>query len=487
MADSETKARKLQVNKQMAALFLNSVLTARSTLANSLGESFGGTRKLYDACGYPTEVTFEMCKNRYDRHDISARVVNAYPDATWRISPKVVERDDENITEFEKQWNSLVENTRLFNYILRTDRLAGIGEYGVLFVGYDDGKDPSEEVTEAKSILYLQPFSQENALITAFETDTKSPRFGLPLTYQLKFSQTSSIIPIGAASRPTANLENRVVHWSRIVHIADQCTESDVYGTPRLKNVYNRLQDIETIVAGSAEMFWKGAFPGYSFEADPDRDFDMDMDTLQDEIEDYFHGLQRYLRLQGVKINALAVQVVSPKDHVETQLMMVSAATGIPVRILTGSEMGTLASTQDRDNWADRVDERQQNFSGSVVLYPFVQHLIKIGVLPKPEQFHIEWPKSKALNQQEEASVARTRTEAISLYARTPGADLVVPVENFLLDILGIPPERVKEYSMKIAEQIQEDQDLQRQLDALRQQEAPNLPDATRNDGVETM
>jgi hypothetical protein len=54
-------------------------------------------------------------------------------------------------------------------------------------------------------------------------------------------------------------------------------------------------------------------------------------------------------------------------------MALISAGTGIPQRVLMGSEQGKLAAKQDRANWDNRVTDRQTDFAGPLVLRPFVR------------------------------------------------------------------------------------------------------------------
>ena len=126
--------------------------------------------------------------------------------------------------------------------------------------------------------------------------------------------------------------------------------EDEVNGLPRLEAVFNRLLDLEKIVGGSAEMFWRGARPGFQGIVSEGYNMtDEDIDELQKQLDEYEHGLRRFLINRGVSLDALAQQVSDPRNHVDVQLQMISAITGIPRRILTGSERGELASTEDRE------------------------------------------------------------------------------------------------------------------------------------------
>jgi len=410
---------------------LTSVIVSRAAMSAKLGQSFDGDRELYEACGYPMTLTYSRYKGRFTRQDIAKRIVTAFPDATWRGIPEVYEVEDEKQTQFEKDWEVLLSGIDIYHFLNRVDKLAGIGSYAVLLLGLDDGADFSQPASPSSKLLYLQPYAENHASISLFETDKKQERYGLPTMYKIQMGVERT----DGGGTVTGSGEQRV-HWSRIVHVAEGCMESNVYGTPRLECVYNRLQDVETISGGSAEMFWRGAFPGYSLEADADAKLQSTTE-LEDEIEAYMHGLTRVMRLQGIKANALETQVANPKFHIDVQLQLIAGATGIPVRILTGSERGELASSQDQNNWEHRVDERRKDFAEPFILNPLIDRLIDVGVLTEPKDgYQVDWPDIGALDDKEQAEVAKNRAEALAKYIQS-GADAVMPPMAFLTSVMG--------------------------------------------------
>ena len=184
-------------------------------------------------------------------------------------------------------------------------------------------------------------------------------------------------------------------------------------------------------------MFWRGAFPGFNFNID--KDFDagpVTMEALQNELDAYTHEMRRYIRTQGVNVESLAQQVANPDGHVDVILKVISGATGIPVRILTGSERGELSSAQDESNWNDRVDERRVDYVEPFILRPFVDRLIQVGVLPEAD-YEVVWPDIDVPSEKEEADIAKVRTDSLVAYSNSQGADMIVTPTMFLRKFMG--------------------------------------------------
>ena len=438
---------------------LASQLVGRHQLMAKLGRSYGGARDIYTALGYPSTLVFSDYEARYSRQDIAKRIITAPVHASWRKKPIVTE-NEEKPTKFEEMWESFVKDHRIYHYLSRVDRLSGIGKYAVLLVGMDDGKTSLDQETgnSAKKILYLRPYKEDNIDIKDWELDSTNERYGMPRIYQLKASTTE-----GA----TKTLD---VHYTRIIHIAEDLEENDIYSIPKLKNVYNRLQDLELVVGGSAEMFWRGAFPGFGFMAEADADIDTVSKTeFEEEIENYMHGLKRYIKMQGIDIKDLAQQVANPEGHVDVLISIISGATGIPKRILLGSERGELASSQDERAWNERIDERRRDHCEPGILRPFINLLIKVGILdePKTGQYTVEWPDISVPSEQEEAQTAETRIRALAQYVQAAGANMVVPPEMFMKKFMGFSDEDIEKANEMIEQmkkdealEIEEDEDL---------------------------
>jgi len=422
-------------SKSMFLSTLRAVAT-RMGISARLGRSYDGDRDVYTALGYPTEISLEDYFSRYYRQDIAKRVVTAFPDATWRGKLKVVEDRSTGTmsptTEFEKAWDSLEKDLKVLHYLKRADKVSGIGQFGALFMGFSGNgelKKPIKSTKKGSKLIYLSPYSEDNVEVDTWVSSPTDPRFGLPNTYRVK---QASNVGVSVSSKTL------IVHHSRLIHIAEGLNEDDVFGTPRLEVVWNRLMNLELLAGGSAEMFWRGAFPGISFEAEDDADFDEQSKTdLNDEIDKYMHKLQRSLKLQGVKANQLSVQIADPSKHFDIQVKLISAATGIPVRILIGAESGELASSQDETAWNSKVEERRIDYAEPLILRPFIDKMIETGVLPEPKQYEVIWPDIFSPSEADQASINKRNSESLATYANAPNASKVVLPKQFLQRFLG--------------------------------------------------
>lgn len=454
------------VNKEKTDVLrtLASAMLTRQQFAQSLGFQFNGQRSLYEVLGYKTDLTFEDYYGAYDRGDIAQRIVEAHPVSTWRRKPVISNDDDPStFTDFEIAWTKLAVSRKVFHYLERADKLAGIGEYGCLLIGttdvrkQDDMARPMARLKGPEDVIYLMPLTQEFAEISTIDNDPSSSRYGLPETYIVSVVETST-----ALGSPTmlGNNAKISVHWSRIIHIAEGLRENDIYGTPRLKHVMNRLFDVDKIAGGSAETFWQAAKRIMVLQAKEGYSAVDSDDALTEMMDELVHGLRRVIDLQGYEAKVLETSDVKPREAFEVQLALISSATGIPQRILLGSEQGKMASTQDEVNWNGRIADRQINFAEPTVLRPFVDRLITAGALPVPDnEYTVTWPSLFELSDKEKAQIGLLKARSIAVLVGTNGGNFeffqkISPIEEVRSELLNLRSMKIENAARKGGGQV---------------------------------
>jgi len=385
-----------------------SIVGSRSLLAGAAGKTFGGNRDIYAALGYARNITPQQYTDRYRRNSIAGRIVEALPEATWRGGGEVIENEDpDDITEFELAWEEFAHRTKVWNTLLRADIVSGLGRYAVILLGAPGNVDSPLPVNlNPEDIAFLSVFGEAQCKIDDGDLvkDISDPRFGLPEYYKLT---VNNIV--------VRNAQNwRRVHWTRIIHVCDSALDSPMFGTPRLERCWNLLDDLEKITGGGAEAFWLRANQGLHIDVNPEVAHNVEeRAALQEQVDKYAHGITRQIRTRGVDLEVLGSDTASIAPNVDSILTLLAGGTKIPKRILTGSEMGELASTQDRSNWAERVSDRRRNFADPMVVRQLIDRLIDHGALPTPEDandldgnYIVRWPSIQNLDEKERAAVA---------------------------------------------------------------------------------
>ena len=432
---------------------LSSIVVARNNLSTGLGLQYNGARDLYQTLGYVKNLVYADFNRQYTRQDIAKAVIDRPVNATWQGQLELIESEEANKTPFEKAWFDLNNKFKLRSLLSRVDKLTGIGRYGVLLLGLDDVSEPRGFMRPvrpgARRLVFLKPFGEEHARVNTFENNPNNPRYGLPLVYDIEVadiaSQTSTLVQ---------------VHFSRVIHVTDGNLESEVYGTPRLEPIFNRLMDIEKLTGGDAEMFWKGARPGYQGEIEKDYSMTPAAEAdLKDQIDEYEHNLRRILLSAGVKFTPLTQQISDPSPHMDVQLTCVAAETGIPKRILSGSERGELSSGQDAMEWKTYVQSRREDHAEPHIIRPFVDRLIEYKVLPKPEiEYTVDWLDLFSISEKDRVEIGKSRANAIREYTTNPIAQAVIPPDAFFEYCLGMSTQQIDLVHKMIAAGLSADQ-----------------------------
>ena len=133
-----------------------------------------------------------------------------------------------------------------------------------------------------------------------------------------------------------------------------------------------------------------------------------DEHTFKKDIEAFQYRLKDYIRVEGATIKELTGTTASPRDHFDVLIDLIAGTTGIPKRILTGSEREELASTQDQEAWRQRISRRQTTFAEQSMLRPLIDRLVLLRALPTPAQpYTVVWENLLALRGYPETGIGK--------------------------------------------------------------------------------
>ena len=467
MADKDTTAELKKRVDQLDEMFVANTILSRAQMARQFLDP---RRNLDDECGLPTTstITIDDYKQLYDRVAIAKRSVGLLPDESWMVQPTVYETEDvDEETPFEKAWRDLSITPQksswyrtekghpIWERLRRGDELSGIGRYGILLLGIDDGKplvEPVEGIgedgqatgsnTPQRKLLYVRAFDESQCPVSAWEKDVANPRYGQPIQYSVSFAD-----PSGTGTREGALVNKQEVHWTRVVHLADNRGSSEVFGVPRLLPIYDNILGLRKLYCASPEMYYRGAFPGFSLETHPSLggDVNIDKEALQGQMEAYTNSLQRYFVTKGLQAKSLAPQVVDPTPQIEAQIQAICIYHDCPKRIFMGSERGELASSQDDGSWNDNLAYRQNYYLTPCIISPVVDRLIAMRVLPVPSDgYEVTWPDLGSISAEVKANIAVKRTEAMAKYIQGSVEGLMGELD-FLTRVLEIPIDEAEE------------------------------------------
>lgn len=409
---------------------LGNVLT-RSEFASIM---FKGKRNFYKALGYSRVITYQEYRDRYERNEIAARIIETFPVETWGGGGRLVEDEDPKTeTAFERAWVEFNKKHQVWSWCQKADIMAGIGRHSVILLGAPGLLNTPLDKCGPDAFMYLRAYDEGDCKVQFLDVDENSPRYGQPLFYSLtRLFQSATGVPNPSVAKQ--------VHFSRIVHVADNTLDDVVYGHPRCERVWNRLDDLEKVAGGGAEAFWNRADQGRQFNLDPTIELPAEeMEKLKKEIDDYKHGLKRDLTTRGLDIKTLGSDTANFSGPVDSIIGLICAGVSIPQRVLVGSERGHLASSQDRTSWEMRVAARRERFAEPYILRPLIDKLISLGVLPEPEEpYRVEWENMTVQTPSEKADLGAKYTAMNSANANTGGP--VVTVDEIRTNTLDLPP-----------------------------------------------
>ncbi|MEM7344764.1 MAG: phage portal protein [Chloroflexota bacterium] len=417
------------VNKQQ--LILNklndlTVLFRRQALAGQL--MYGDKRDIYDSMGWPKILTYDDFELMYKRFPISKRIVRLPASESWRKPPVIFDGTakthytkeekksgvEAETTPFTEGLKWLIKKRKLWHYLERVDRLAGIGRYSVLLMGTGYGflSEAVEVLRQPQDLAYLSTFGEKKAKIDKYETDQTNENYARPRTYTVDFGEGGG---------------RQTVHHSRIIHVAEDLSEDEVYGESRLEAAYNILLCLLLVVGGTSEGAWRSAFGGLHADVSPDIEVkEGEEEDLEAQLDGFIHQFRRFLFTQGVDVNQLSSEVTDPTGLFKMLIGIVSG--DIPQHMLLGSQAGELASSQqDARNWAGFIASRQTKFAEPMILRPFIDWCIDTGALPEPSdgEYDIEWPSLFELTDEQKAGIRKANAEAQEIEDRTNQTPIV--------------------------------------------------------------
>lgn len=463
-----------------------------------IGDLFGGGTniRLWDAAGYPeeTDLTFDYYWHRYQRTGAAHGIVEKFPSDTWQDFPEI--RDDtdaEGDTDFDEAVEDLFERDEAYrsrkalrktpaHWLVTADKLATLGQFSVIVLGFADGGETSEPIpgfeegapdtddneddTESKpfdgpsDLEFIAVYSQNEVQDYEIEDDFTSENFRLPTSYEIEYTEDGDVAEF---------------HHSRVIHVPEGVLTNPLEGTPRTKPITHELVNIDKILAASAEGYWRGAYQGIVIKPPTNSDGvplqfldggdgsnPQDSSELANQINQWTNNFRRTITSTG-DIEQLDASIASPTDHLEAQYRSIATALDAPMSILMGNETGERATSEDRDMWHELIGGRRNNFAEPVILRPFLDRLIAVGVLPEPdgEAYEIEWPALDEMSESETAEVHNVLSQAIDRLSGGNPADLFTRAER--RKILDYEPE----YGQEVDDDEVEQPEVQNPEDAL--------------------
>jgi len=389
---------------------INAVQTIRSRFGGgTFGISPDGKRNYNELYGYGEHLAYIDYFGMYKRGGIAHAVVTKLPKACWRQLPKIKDGDNEILIDEMK----ILKNMGFFRALERADILNRIGNFSVLFIGVPDGTDFKLPLGSANSFdgMYFNPYSFDGIEIVKVETDPASPRFGLPILYQVRTTN------LDQSKRKEQIFVTHIVHWSRIIHLAEGALDSTIEGASSLEPIWNALIDKNKVRGGSGEAFFRNARQKISLETKDGATVNTNTDVvakLKENVQNFQNDQDDVLRLDKMTANVIQPGLVSPRDSYDINVEEVSGTTGIPIRILTGKGGGQTTGTEDKASWNALVLDREEQ-ECSLWLLAGLLIMAEVGLFDLPDNVEVEWTVQKSLNEKESSESMKNKATTLKI------------------------------------------------------------------------
>lgn len=446
-----------------------SITTNLSTLRTDTGGtsrySFDRRRDIYAECGFPDskELTPDRARLLYERDALAARVVEVWPRECWKVLPQIYEKESSKAnTPFEISLRTLSKQltaepgyyndediNSFLEYMNRADINCGIGRFGIVLVGLNDGKtlDQPADVKpnptgDPSRLSFLRVFDESLVQIAQRETDPNKPRWGQPLSYNITFDNPEDYGAVGS----TGAMVTSRVHWTRVVHIVDSPISNEIISQYRIMPVLNDILTAQKPRWGSGEMFWNGASPKLSFETHPQLggDVQINKDRMRQQMENVMRGLQQWWTLVGMTAKPIAPNATDPKPFVDVSIQSICIKTGVPLPIFIGYEVGENAGTMNTVEWNKRLKERHNRQITPRIICPILNRLINLGILALPQQgYKIDWPDISANTDKDTAQLQSFKVNTVVAYLKN-GLNQIIPPVEFLVRFLDMKEDEAR-------------------------------------------
>jgi len=349
-----------------------------SYLSSFLGMQFKNHRDFYTVFGWERRVYSALLTSLYENHGIAKAVNNTPVNTTWRTYPTI----SSTSTSFNTELATLNNRLKLYKVMRDVDRVSGIGSYGVIVL----------QVAGQKLDSPLKTFKIENLRkLSVYKESDVQIFFDTIKNDDTEYNYKINHYKIGTSE----------IHPSRIIHVAENSLDG-IYGESRIAVIYNQLNDLWKVSGSSAEQFYISASLLLNAKAmDGFKIKKSDGEDLQDSLYELVNKMKGFLVTSGFDIQNIAPPIVSPKDSWEVLEKFISATSGIPRRILFGSEMGQLASSQDQTTYYERIESRQVNYVTDEIIKKLIDKIQAFATDFSKAPYTITWQKLSALSDKE--------------------------------------------------------------------------------------
>ena len=408
--NKKTDDLQLQVN-QLTQAVSGSFSAVRDQLAQVLGKTHEGNRDLYREFGYKHNPSFNEYYELATQNGFANRLVFGIPKSCWRDGFIVKQNANEDSEEILTQEVEELNEKGLTRKLESAHILSRIGSFSCLFVGVPDGLDPKEPIGRvsgnAINSVYFKAFAYDGIQIYEQDQDPLSPRYGLPLYYQVqKMSRDNYSKDIVTNSI--------IVHHSRIVHMVDMPLDSEIEGIPYLKAIYNATVNLIKSGGGSAEALYRNIQRIIVTELPdnmqmPDENARKNIDEA---TKEFTNKMKNFITSKG-KVHDIKPSIADPLNTFMVNLYEILAYSGVPLRVFTGEGGGQYAGQEDQLAYNSLIMDTQ-NLKCSQYALDTLKILGNAGVIKLTGSEVVEFNVQEASTEERKVEIANKQADTLN-------------------------------------------------------------------------
>lgn len=383
-------------------LALNHALSERQAILSRQALAYGGINystdtkrpRAWQAFGFPNSLAFQDFKNLYDRQGVAFGTVNKLVAKCWEDSPWIIQGDEPDNAKAENAWErsfrQMAKRLHLWRHVREADKRRLVGRYSALILQVADDQDWRAPLEPgAGELVGILPAWEGQLEPTQWDEDTLSVSYGMPLMW----SYQEQNVDYNRDAGPGRAVQ---IHHSRVVVIGDIRE-----GKSFLEAPYNGFVTLEKILGGAGETFLKNAARQVSVNFDKDvnlgeiaRAYGVDLSELQviyDQMaRDLNMGHDSALITQGANVNTLVDAMPDPEKPWRVALQEISAATGLPAKIVVGNQTGERASSEDNEEF-NALGQSRRLSDLDYDVRRVVDHLMEYRLVDPLPEYTVMW------------------------------------------------------------------------------------------------
>jgi phage-related protein (TIGR01555 family) len=352
-----------------------------------------GTKALFGGLIEDADLLFAV-----KREPASYRVIFMVAQDVWdngfTIQNLTTPKDTELNNFIQKEFERLKAKyylTRLTIY----ERLYG---WSILALGFSDyGENLESPLTNPVELKDLEIYSKTQIQRVDEDTESESPRYGLPEYYNLR----TSVADVQQTKR---------LHWTRCIHAATRLIDHKWQGLSALSPIYDDSVAARYIRWSIAIIMLHSGFLDVQLTKADSNKIDAFIASRQFDnlnANKYFvHNENQSLDFKGAGATAL-----NPGNYLQPSMEAISGGTGIPEPILKGAQAGALTGSEVNErSYFKMVSDVQTCWED--ILRQLINAILKIkyGDSEIPE-YAVKWNPSFELTEEEKTHIELYKSE----------------------------------------------------------------------------